>query len=175
MTDMGDLPNSQATVAGDCMWHDRKLHKPDIMNTPDAPLPADKAAVLVWPLWQGMQRTLVSSVQLYSSSCGYCKHASSDDEAEEADAQTEVPAGSSVRLGMLVDAMTAGQYEQLMERGFRRSGKYLYQNQQACCCPQYAIRLEATAFEHTRVRIKQAESLAFWLCSSCVMLCGLVA
>jgi len=38
-----------------------------------------------------------------------------------------------------------------MNRGWRRSGKYVYHPDMArTCCPQYTIRLEASRFEATQ-------------------------
>ncbi|KAJ5899315.1 arginine-tRNA-protein transferase [Penicillium taxi] len=42
-------------------------------------------------------------------------------------------------------------YEELINRGWRRSGSLYYkQNLQRSCCPQYTLRLEASAFHATR-------------------------
>jgi arginine-tRNA-protein transferase len=42
-------------------------------------------------------------------------------------------------------------YQSLLDRGWRRSGDILYKpNQRASCCPQYTIRLDATAFHASK-------------------------
>jgi arginyl-tRNA---protein transferase len=49
------------------------------------------------------------------------------------------------------DSLSAQFYEDLLCRGWRRSGTLLYRpNQRASCCPQYTIRLDALAFKATK-------------------------
>ncbi|XP_060521349.1 arginyl-tRNA--protein transferase 1 isoform X2 [Cylas formicarius] len=62
--------------------------------------------------------------------CGYCKN----------------PSGS-VSFGMMVESMTVEDYQDLIDRGWRRSGKYCYKpSMDKTCCPQYTIRCDAVNF-----------------------------
>ncbi|KMZ58059.1 hypothetical protein ZOSMA_7G00880 [Zostera marina] len=77
------------------------------------------------------------------SNCGYCK-SSSD---------------SAISHGLSALSMTVEDYQELIDRGWRRSGKYVYKpNMENTCCPQYTIRLKADEFvaskEQVRVRKK---------------------
>ncbi|GJJ72989.1 arginyl-tRNA---protein transferase [Entomortierella parvispora] len=68
------------------------------------------------------------------SSCGYCKS----------------KAGSHT-YGMSAHFMTCKDYQALINRGWRRSGRYLYKpNLRDSCCPQYTIRMKANEFEASK-------------------------
>ena len=63
--------------------------------------------------------------------CGYCK---SED--------------SSISNGMWAHQMTCQDYKDLIDRGWRRSGKYCYKPlMNRTCCPLYTIRCDAAAFQ----------------------------
>ncbi|XP_066246857.1 arginyl-tRNA--protein transferase 1 isoform X3 [Euwallacea similis] len=63
--------------------------------------------------------------------CGYCKD----------------PSGS-VSYGMYTEELTVQDYKDLIDRGWRRSGKYCYKPiMDKTCCPQYTIRCNATKFK----------------------------
>uniref|UniRef100_A0AAR5PJA0 Arginyl-tRNA--protein transferase 1 n=1 Tax=Dendroctonus ponderosae TaxID=77166 RepID=A0AAR5PJA0_DENPD len=62
--------------------------------------------------------------------CGYCKSSS-----------------GSMSFGMLTEELTVEDYKDLIDRGWRRSGKYCYKPiMNETCCPQYAIRCDTTQF-----------------------------
>ena len=66
--------------------------------------------------------------------CGYCK---SPD--------------TSITQGVWAYQMTCLDYQALVDRGFQRSGKYVYRPfMKTTCCPQYVIRTDATAFRTTK-------------------------
>ncbi|KAG0298265.1 Arginyl-tRNA--protein transferase 1 [Linnemannia gamsii] len=68
------------------------------------------------------------------SSCGYCKST-----------------GGSHTYGMSAHLMTCKDYQSLVNRGWRRSGRYLYKpNLRDSCCPQYTIRMRANDFEASK-------------------------
>ncbi|XP_019608484.2 arginyl-tRNA--protein transferase 1 isoform X8 [Rhinolophus sinicus] len=80
--------------------------------------------------------------------CGYC-----DSEA------------GKVSHGMWAHSMTVWDYQDLIDRGWRRSGKYVYKpvmNQ--TCCPQYTIRCRSLQFQpsksHKKVLKKMVKFLA---------------
>jgi arginine-tRNA-protein transferase len=70
------------------------------------------------------------------SHCGYC-----DDKDED----------GSISFGVLSRRMRVHDYQELMLKGWRRSGTYLYKPTNfATCCPSYTIRLHVTKFQPTK-------------------------
>uniref|UniRef100_A0A8B9MC34 Arginyl-tRNA--protein transferase 1 n=1 Tax=Accipiter nisus TaxID=211598 RepID=A0A8B9MC34_9AVES len=66
--------------------------------------------------------------------CGYCKNET-----------------GNLSHGMWAHSMTVQDYQDLIDRGWRRSGKYVYKpimNQ--TCCPQYTIRCQALRFQTSK-------------------------
>ncbi|XP_055529941.1 arginyl-tRNA--protein transferase 1 isoform X2 [Wyeomyia smithii] len=64
-------------------------------------------------------------------SCGYCKHSS-----------------SCQSHGMWAHTMTADDYQNLIDRGWRRSGCYCYKPEMSTtCCPSYTIKCDAMNFK----------------------------
>ncbi|KAI8968857.1 arginine-tRNA-protein transferase [Mycotypha africana] len=74
--------------------------------------------------------TVISMVGHSQHNCGYCKGKD-----------------SSISFGIWAHAMTCEDYQRLIDRGWRRSGKYLYKpDLEKSCCPQYTIKLDSTRF-----------------------------
>lgn len=66
--------------------------------------------------------------------CGYC---GKDDE--------------SYIYGISFKELTINEYQQLIDRGFRRSGSFIYKpDVRRSCCPQYTIRLDVDKFKPTK-------------------------
>ncbi|KAM4636497.1 arginyl-tRNA--protein transferase 1 isoform 3-T3 [Discoglossus pictus] len=66
--------------------------------------------------------------------CGYCKSES-----------------GNLSHGMWAHSLTIQDYQDLIDRGWRRSGKYVYKPLMSqTCCPQYTIRLAALQFQPTK-------------------------
>ncbi|XP_031630480.1 arginyl-tRNA--protein transferase 1 isoform X1 [Contarinia nasturtii] len=64
-----------------------------------------------------------------NSRCGYCNNSN-----------------SSQSHGMWAHCMTAADYQDLIDRGWRRSGQYCYKpNNKITCCPCYTIKCDAPA------------------------------
>ena len=58
--------------------------------------------------------------------------------------------GRSHVAGMLANNLTVEAYQDLLERGWRRSGNYLYRpHLEGYCCPHYTIRLESARFQQS--------------------------
>ena len=75
-----------------------------------------------------------------SSPCGYC-HGSRASEGRE----------SSTSYGFLPSQITPALYEQLLHRGWRRSGSHVYKPiQMKSCCPALTIRLHVLSFVPTK-------------------------
>ena len=67
----------------------------------------------------------------YPSHCGYCH--SADD--------------SFIVEGMWAEDMTVQDFQELVDRGFQRSGKFVYlPTNDITCCPQYVMRLDSGLF-----------------------------
>ncbi|KAL0743937.1 hypothetical protein Bca4012_085450 [Brassica carinata] len=85
--------------------------------------------------------SIVADCGRNTSTCGYCKS----------------PTRSSISHGLWTERLTVYDYQALLDRGWRRSGCYLYKPEMAkTCCPSYTIRLRACDFvpskEQQRVR-----------------------
>ncbi|XP_074502757.1 arginyl-tRNA--protein transferase 1 isoform X2 [Sebastes fasciatus] len=66
--------------------------------------------------------------------CGYCKNDK-----------------GNFSHGMWSHTMTVQDYQDLIDRGWRRSGKYVYKpKMNKTCCPQYTIRCHATKFQPSK-------------------------
>lgn len=87
-----------------------------------------------------------------ASTCGYC-HSQED---------------TSVSSGLYCHSLRVEQYQQLVDRGWRRSGCYLYKpNMQRTCCPQYTIRLDVNQFSASKVACKLPFLQAPLPCCNC--------
>ncbi|CAH2054088.1 unnamed protein product [Thlaspi arvense] len=87
------------------------------------------------------EESIVADCGRNSSSCGYCKS----------------PTRSSITHGLWTESLTVSDYQALLDRGWRRSGCYIYKPEMdQTCCPSYTIRLKASDFvpskEQQRVR-----------------------
>uniref|UniRef100_A0A8C0YNT1 Arginyl-tRNA--protein transferase 1 n=2 Tax=Cyprinus carpio TaxID=7962 RepID=A0A8C0YNT1_CYPCA len=70
--------------------------------------------------------------------CGYCKHEN-----------------GNFSHGMWSHTMTVQDYQDLIDRGWRRSGKYVYKpTMNKTCCPQYTIRCHALNFHPSKTHKK---------------------
>ncbi|KAK7139764.1 hypothetical protein R3I94_012416 [Phoxinus phoxinus] len=70
--------------------------------------------------------------------CGYCKHEK-----------------GNFSHGMWSHTMTVQDYQDLIDRGWRRSGKYVYKPiMNKTCCPQYTIRCHALNFHPSKTHKK---------------------
>jgi len=61
----------------------------------------------------------------------------------------------SLSQGMWVERLTVGDYQDLLDRGWRRSGRYVYKPCMAkTCCPLYTIRCKAGQYQPTKSQRK---------------------
>ena len=89
--------------------------------------------------------------------CGYCNSAASD---------------TSVCHGVWARRLAVVDYQALLDRGWRRSGNFLYTTDNpATCCPAYAVRLKAADFTPSREHRRMQRRLAAY-CAGRVELCG---
>ncbi|TYH51895.1 hypothetical protein ES332_D10G312500v1 [Gossypium tomentosum] len=77
------------------------------------------------------EESLVVDCGRRRSSCGYCKSAGR----------------TSISHGLWAHSITVNDYQDLLDRGWRRSGCFLYKPEmERTCCPSYTIRLKASDF-----------------------------
>ncbi|KAI8086376.1 arginine-tRNA-protein transferase-like protein 1 [Halteromyces radiatus] len=82
--------------------------------------------------------SIVTVVGKSEHNCGYCHQKK-----------------TSHTFGIWAHSLTCEDYQALIDRGWRRSGKYLYKpDLRQSCCPQYTIRLDATKFKATKSQRK---------------------
>ncbi|KAI3988908.1 hypothetical protein MKX01_016479 [Papaver californicum] len=92
--------------------------------------------------------TVVSDVGRRKSSCGYCKSS----------------ARSSVTHGLWAHSITADDYQDLLDRGWRRSGCFLYKPEMdKTCCPAYTIRLKADDFVASKEQLRVSKRMQRFL------------
>lgn len=85
--------------------------------------------------------------QLRGHRCGYCN---SQD--------------TSMTNGMWAHRVAGQDYQDLIDRGWRRSGKYMYKPvMNRTCCPLYAIRCEALRFEPSKSQRRVANRMKSFL------------
>ncbi|KAJ8764118.1 hypothetical protein K2173_005024 [Erythroxylum novogranatense] len=73
------------------------------------------------------------------SSCGYCQSAGR----------------TSISHGLWADSVTVDDYQDLLDRGWRRSGCFLYKPEmERTCCPSYTIRLKASDFIASKEQLR---------------------
>lgn len=73
--------------------------------------------------------------------CGYCKSENGSISYGEKNILTKITLTNNKFSGMWADSMTVNDYQNLIDRGWRRSGRYCYKPiMNEICCPQYTIR-----------------------------------
>ncbi|KAJ3272171.1 Arginyl-tRNA--protein transferase 1 [Terramyces sp. JEL0728] len=83
-----------------------------------------------------------------SHECGYCHS-----EAE-----------TSKSFGVLGFNLSPGNYQVMIDKGWRRSGNYVYKpNIGSTCCPQYSIKLNCLEFEPTKSQSKVLKKVQKYL------------
>ncbi|XP_065187388.1 arginyl-tRNA--protein transferase 1-like isoform X1 [Sycon ciliatum] len=79
--------------------------------------------------------------------CGYCKN----------------PKGS-ISDGMWLHQLTSADYQGLLDRGWRRSGQYLYKmDMRKTCCPAYTIKCDAVNFKLSQSQKKVLKTMTKFL------------
>ena len=96
----------------------------------------------------GERTAVLQNIQIGFSSCGYCGNGKAG--------KGKPHAYSSKTLGGWAELLSVDQYQCLLDRGWRRSGCYLYHPfNQETCCPQYTIRLNVHQFRPSKVRSRR--------------------
>ncbi|XP_063163344.1 arginyl-tRNA--protein transferase 1 isoform X1 [Candoia aspera] len=79
--------------------------------------------------------------------CGYCKNET-----------------GNCSHGMWTHSLTVQDYQDLIDRGWRRSGKYVYKpTMNRTCCPQYTIRCQALHFQPSKSHKKVLKKMLKFL------------
>lgn len=82
------------------------------------------------------------------SSCGYCRS----------------PRPNSISHGMLAYSLTVYDYQALLDRGWRRSGTFIYKPEmEKTCCPSYTIRLKASDFVPSKEQLRVSRRMQRFL------------
>ncbi|XP_031484875.1 arginyl-tRNA--protein transferase 2 isoform X2 [Nymphaea colorata] len=102
---------------------------------------------------RGAGESVITDYGLYRSSCGYCRSGGR----------------TSLSHGLGADRITVDDYQELLDRGWRRSGMFLYKpDMERTCCRLYTIRLKADEFvaakEQARVSRRMQRFLDGNLC-----------
>eukprot|EP00250_Pteridium_aquilinum_P006519 c16419_g1_i1 orf=461-2347(-) len=96
--------------------------------------------------------SVVEDQGLYASSCGYCK----------SDAKT------SISYGLWAHTLSVYDYQDLLNRGWRRSGMFLYKPEMAkTCCPAYTIRLKVDSFCRSKEQSRVMHRMQRYLDGTC--------
>ncbi|XP_075922420.1 arginyl-tRNA--protein transferase 1 isoform X3 [Petromyzon marinus] len=87
------------------------------------------------------------------NSCGYCGGET-----------------SSVSHGMWAHALTVHDYQDLVDRGWRRSGEYLYKPiMDKTCCPQYTIRCQVLDYRLSKSQKKILKRMTMYLANGDIL------
>ncbi|XP_027162606.1 arginyl-tRNA--protein transferase 2 isoform X1 [Coffea eugenioides] len=92
--------------------------------------------------------SVVMDVGRRRNSCGYCRSASH----------------TSISHGLWALSLTVDDYQALLDRGWRRSGCFVYKPEmERTCCPSYTIRLEASEFVPTKEQLRVSKRVQRFL------------
>lgn len=92
--------------------------------------------------------TVVVDVGRRRTTCGYCKSGRR----------------SSISHGLWAHSLTISDYQDLLDRGWRRSGCFLYKPEmETTCCPAYTIRLKADDFVPCKEQLRVSRRMQRYL------------
>lgn len=96
----------------------------------------------------GRGESVVADVGRRKSTCGYCKSG----------------ARTSITHGLLAHSLTVDDYQALLDRGWRRSGCFLYKpDLEKTCCPSYTIRLKTGDFVPSKEQVRVSKKMQRFL------------
>ncbi|ESW35524.1 hypothetical protein PHAVU_001G241900 [Phaseolus vulgaris] len=82
------------------------------------------------------------------TSCGYCRSSRHN----------------SISHGMWAHSLTVEDYQDLLDRGWRRSGSFLYKPEmEKTCCPSYTIRLKASDYVPSKEQLRVSRRIQRFL------------
>ncbi|KAK6933024.1 N-end rule aminoacyl transferase, C-terminal [Dillenia turbinata] len=92
--------------------------------------------------------SVVVDVRRRKSTCGYCRS----------------NGNTSVSHGLWAYSLTVDDYQALLDRGWRRSGAFLYKpDVEKTCCPAYTIRLKADDFVPNKEQLRVSKRMQRFL------------
>ncbi|GFZ14995.1 arginine-tRNA protein transferase 1 [Actinidia rufa] len=92
--------------------------------------------------------SVVVDVGRCRSSCGYCRSGRD----------------SKIFHGLRARSLTVDHYQALLDRGWRRSGCFLYKpDMEKICCPSYTIRLKASDFAPSKEQLRVSKRMQRFL------------
>ncbi|KAG5557958.1 hypothetical protein RHGRI_008016 [Rhododendron griersonianum] len=92
--------------------------------------------------------SVVGDVGRRRSSCGYCRSGGN----------------TSISHGLWAQSLTVDHYQALLDRGWRRSGCFLYKPEmERTCCPAYTIRLKASDFCPSKEQLRVSKRMQRFL------------
>ncbi|XP_057483579.1 arginyl-tRNA--protein transferase 2-like [Actinidia eriantha] len=92
--------------------------------------------------------SVVVDVGRRRSSCGYCRSGGHN----------------SISHGLWAHSLTVDHYQALLDRGWRRSGCFLYKPEmEKTCCPSYTIRLKASDFAPSKEQLRVSKRMQRFL------------
>lgn len=98
------------------------------------------------PAASGAAFSILDDKGQVSTPCGYCNSSAGD---------------TSVSHGVWARSLTVEDYQALLDRGWRRSGHFLYTTSNAVtCCPAFAVRLRASEYTPSREHRRMQRRLA---------------
>uniref|UniRef100_A0A915PCL2 Arginyl-tRNA--protein transferase 1 n=1 Tax=Meloidogyne floridensis TaxID=298350 RepID=A0A915PCL2_9BILA len=101
--------------------------------------------------------------------CGYCEStkrakAKIGESSTESHEDESTNRYNSNTFGLWAYRLTVRAYQNLVDRGWRRSGKYLYKPiMNKTCCPQYTIRLDVNKFRLSRTQKRVLSAMKNYL------------
>ncbi|KAL8462967.1 hypothetical protein ACS0TY_033026 [Phlomoides rotata] len=96
----------------------------------------------------GRGESVVVDVGRRKSTCGYCKSGTR----------------TSISHGLWAHSLTVDDYQALLDRGWRRSGCFLYKpDMEKTCCPSYTIRLKAIDFVPSKEQVRVSKRIQRFL------------
>lgn len=119
--------------------------------------------------------SIVQDLGVDTSGCGYCdyKKILSNNQEEHGPSTSTLLVSkrrrpmTRVSHGMWAHQLTVEDYEELMTRGWRRSGKYIYRpDNMKSCCQQFVIRLEADKFVPNKSQRRVVKKIEKYLSNS---------
>ncbi|GER54461.1 arginyl-tRNA--protein transferase 1 [Striga asiatica] len=97
---------------------------------------------------EGRLESEVVDVGRRKSTCGYCKSGGR----------------TSISHGLWAHSLRVDDYQALLDRGWRRSGCFLYKpDMEKTCCPSYTIRLKASDFVPSKEQIRVSKRMKRFL------------
>jgi len=92
----------------------------------------------------------ILDLDIVPTHCGYCD------------------GSGSLSQGLIFDQLTVGDYQNMIDRGWRRSGRYVYKPiMDKTCCPLYTIRCHSSKFQPSQSQRKVIKKIQNFIQNGC--------